>query len=146
MQLTVSQLRQNRATCPHCPSHPRSPVVTLRRRDTRGSGEGKQPAWASERLKNNLALLRSMKSVHCLIISCCQSSHSLAILERLRKVGSLAVLGSDSSLTLSRFRKYPQITTLDENDDFCHFVQSLLAEQFVSYILHTPRAHTAIPA
>jgi hypothetical protein len=34
-------------------------------------------------------------------------------------------------MTAARFRKYPQITSLEENDDFCDFVRSLLEEQYV---------------
>lgn len=37
-----------------------------------------------------------------------------------------------SSFSINRFRKYPPITTLEENDVYCEFLKNILNEQYVS--------------
>ena len=54
----------------------------------------------------------------------------IVILGRFRKVRKIMVNVFSKLIKFSyRFRHYPPINTLEENDKFCHFLKGLLNEQ-----------------
>ncbi len=64
---------------------------------------------------------------HCTTLNECLGP-AVALLDCLRQVRSRSPAVMPRNLR-ARFRRYPQITTMEENDVFCEFVSNLLAEQ-----------------